>query len=88
MAQDIVISREQARNNQLYQRAKQQAVARGVCLRVQDAPQPKVPMGFSRDASGINLFGVRRDDVRTLAGYEAAKANAAPRGARLCLVDE
>jgi hypothetical protein len=89
MSQDIVITCEQARNAQLYQRAKLQAQERGVCLLIQDAPQRKVPLGWSRDpASGIHLFGVRRDDVCTVAGYQAAKARADILGARLYLVDE
>jgi hypothetical protein len=86
--QDIIITREQDRNAQLYQRAKLQAQAQGGRLLIQDAPQRKVPLRWSRDASGINFFGVRRDDVHTVADYERAKVRAAVLGARLCLVDE
>jgi hypothetical protein len=88
MSQDIVITSQQARNAQPYQRAKLQAQAQGGRLLIQDVPQRKVPLRWSRDASGINLFGVRRNDVRTVTDYEVAKAKAAARGARLCLVDE
>jgi hypothetical protein len=88
MSQDIVITSQQARNAQLYQRAKLQAQAQGGRLLIQDAPQRKVPLRWSRDASGINLFGVRRNDVRTVTDYERIKARAARLGARLYLADE
>jgi hypothetical protein len=85
---DIFITPVQARNNQLYQKAKQQAVARGGHLRIQESEQRKIPLGFSRDASGIHFYGIRPDDVRTVADYQAAKAKTAALGARLCLADE
>jgi hypothetical protein len=85
--QDIIITREQDRNAQLYQRTKLQATDRGVRLLIRNTPQ-KVPPEWSRDAHGIDLFGVQRNDVRTIAGYERAKVRAAVLGARLCLVDE
>ena len=85
--QDIIITREQDRNAQLYQRTKLQAKDRGVRLLIRNTPQ-KVPPEWSRDAHGINLFGVRRNDVRTVTDYERIKARAARLGARLYLADE